>query len=261
MFRPTTLQNKSGMEPILNPPFGIDVTEATLAYGEKVILDRASLAAHAGDVVGLLGSNGAGKSTFFDILCGIKPAATLITASIFTPEDCVYLSQTITTPAALKMSEIADMVELLSDETDGSSMRHRREELIGPHKIARFVELGKKRSGICSYGEKRWFITMCLLALDRSIYILDEPTSGVDPEYRFYIWQAVEVLRRRQKTILVSSHLVGEIADNCGYFYFLVNGKFTRYADGLAFMTAFECDSLDAAFIRAAQCWSPAALG
>jgi ABC-2 type transport system ATP-binding protein len=248
------------MESILNSNSGINVIEATLRYKEKIVLDEAKLRAEPGEIVGLLGSNGAGKSSFFDILCGINPAATLRTEKALSPGQCIYLSQAITTPAALKMHEIAEMITLMSGVIDQAAMKARRDELIGEHKRSRFDEIGALRSGVCSYGEKRWYIAMCLLAIDRDVYILDEPTSGVDPEYRFYIWQAIATLKKRQKTILVSSHLVNEIADNCDYFYFLVNGKFTKYRDGADFSSTFGCDSLDAAFIRAAQGVNPKSL-
>jgi ABC-2 type transport system ATP-binding protein len=237
----------------LNARSGIDIAEATLAYKNRFILNQATLAVRAGEVAGILGPNGAGKSSFFNILCGLKPTAVLRTRGAFTPENCVYLSQTITPPPALKMYEIASMATLLSGEQETAASRARPDELVGGHKAARFAELGRKRSGVCSYGEKRWFIAMCLLSVERDVYILDEPTSGVDPEYRVYLWQAIRSPAKRGKTVLVSSHLVSEIVDNCNYFYFLVDGTFTRYPDGPAFMEAFGCDSLDEAFIRAAQ--------
>lgn len=82
--------------------------------------------------------------------------------------------------------------------------------------------------------------------------MLDEPTAGVDPEFRFYIWQCLRSAAKEGAAILVSSHHVDEISENCQGFYMISQHTFIHVEHGEAFKHHFQATTLDQAFINAA---------
>lgn len=73
-------------------------------YSEKTIFNDASISVIPGSITGLLGPNGSGKTTFFDIVCGLKKAKEGQLVNRFVRQ--IYLSQTIMTPPVLRMFDI-----------------------------------------------------------------------------------------------------------------------------------------------------------
>ena len=121
-----------------------------------------------------------------------------------------------------------------------------------PEIVERYKEIWTKKSSVCSYGEKRWFFTLSLLAVEADLVILDEPTAGVDPEFRHYIWKCLRGAASEGAAILVSSHSIEEVANNCGNFYMISQQKFKPFDSGKEFMHCYGSNTLDEAFIRAA---------
>ncbi|VVN50274.1 AAA family ATPase [Pseudomonas fluorescens] len=220
-------------------------------YPEKPLFSQASLQACSGSMTGLLGPNGAGKTTFFDILCGLKKPDNGQITNPFTQQ--LYLSQTLMTPPALRMYDIFKMTALLCSPAPINKC-HIQEKLArwSPRILDRYNEIWSKKSSLCSYGEKRWFFTVSLLSIAADFYILDEPTAGVDPEFRFHIWQCLRGAAQDGAAILVSSHNVDEISENCQGFYMISQQKFLHFEDGEAFKYHYQASTLDQAFIKAA---------
>lgn len=220
------------------------------SYGDKVILSQASLEIAEGSIVGILGPNGSGKTTFFDIVCDIKKATSGSIKNDF--PDFVYLSQTITSPPSLRMSDIFTMISALSSNhhiTQSQALEKLSDW--SPPTINRYKEILNKKTSLCSYGETRWFFTLSLLAISSGFIILDEPTAGVDPEFRYYIWQCLHGAARNGAAILVSSHNIEEVVNNCSYFYMVNQLQFNRFSSGAEFMRKYRADTVDDAFIRA----------
>ncbi|KPA95208.1 ATP-binding cassette domain-containing protein [Pseudomonas asplenii] len=222
-------------------------------YENKVIFKEASLTAEAGAITGLLGSNGSGKTTFFDIICKLRKPARGKVINTFAKQ--LYLSQILTTPPALRMFDIFRMTNLLcSSKQISQAQVLSRLSSWSPSITERYQEIWKKKSSLCSYGEKRWFFTLSLLSIEADLIILDEPTAGVDPEFRHYIWQCLHGAAQNGKAILVSSHNVNEIAEHCDCFYMISHKQFRRFADGQSFRDSYSARTLDEAFINAAAC-------
>ena len=220
------------------------------AYGERKLLVKASLEIPQGSIVGILGPNGSGKTTFFDIVCELKNVKSGAIHNDFT--KFLYLSQIITTPPALRMRDIFKMVTALSsDEQMTQSRALDKLSLWSPGIVDRYKDIWNKKSSLCSYGETRWFFTLSLLAISADFVILDEPTAGVDPEFRHYIWQCLHGAAREGTAILVSSHNVDEVVNNCDYFYMISQQRFNRFSSGPEFMRRYGVNTLDDAFIRA----------
>lgn len=230
----------------------VEGEDISFSYKNRVILSNANIRVDRGQVIGLLGSNGSGKTTFFDLLCGVKK---IDSGSLKVQrERLLYLSQMISAPPALRMKDIFKMITLLA-----TSRRSHMEAIIAtlsqwsPELANRYKTLWDKRSSLCSYGEARWFFTTSLLAISTDLVVLDEPTAGVDTECRFYTWQCVKAAVSSGVSVLVSSHDVKEITEHSDAFYMLANHQFTRFADAEEYTARYQTDSVDKAFILAAR--------
>lgn len=220
------------------------------SYENKAILSKASLEIPEGSIVGILGPNGSGKTTFFDIACELKKVGSGKIENDFS--DFFYLSQIISTPPSLRMHDIFKMiVALSSDEHMTQSRALEKLSCWSPTIVYRYKEIWNKKSSLCSYGETRWFFTLSLLAISTDLIILDEPTAGVDPEFRHYIWQCLHGAARDGAAILVSSHNVDEVINNCSYFYMISQQRFNRFSSGAEFLLRYGAETADDAFIRA----------
>ncbi|MGY2196907.1 ABC transporter ATP-binding protein [Pseudomonas gingeri] len=229
----------------------LEIDSLSFRYGDKVIFEGATLSVQPGTIIGVLGPNGSGKTTLFDIICKLKPPSGGTIKNGFSKE--LYLSQTLMTPPALRMFDIFEMTNLLCSSTHSTQIQVLDKlSQWSPSVINRYKEIWRKKSALCSYGEKRWFFTLSLLSLGADFIILDEPTAGVDPEFRHYIWQCLHGAANSGTAILISSHNVDEIVDHCNYFYMLSQKQFNRFGSRQAFMQAHDTKSLDEAFIKAA---------
>ncbi len=223
-------------------------------YAEKTVLNEISFSFDEGCIIGLLGENGAGKTTLFDLMCGfLKPSKGEIDICV-DPDNISYLPQVVTLPPALRIVEVFEMMSCFQ-KLSVSQSNMLIKELWPEAMIRRYEEIKKQRSGVCSYGEKRWFVTASMLAIfDKALFILDEPTAGVDVQYRYLIWQLIDKMKKMGKTIVVSSHILDEIGNNTDYFYFLQRSGIRRYDGMRDFLGEFNSSTPDEAFIKATVC-------
>lgn len=221
-------------------------------YGNKTVFHEATMRVESGSISGLLGPNGSGKTTFFDIVCDLRKVGGGRLYSDFSNQ--LYLSQVVTTPPVFRMHDVFKMIMLFCSKrrvTQEHSLR--KLETWSPDIVERYQDIWNKKSSLCSYGEKRWFFTLSLLSVDADFVILDEPTAGVDPEFRSHIWRCLRGAASEGVAILVSSHNVDEVVNGCDDFYMLSQQRFNHFVGAEGFMTQYNAKSLDEAFINAAN--------
>lgn len=214
----------------------------------KKIFNEASILIKKNEITGIIGKNGAGKTTFFDLLCAVRQPDQGKLHN-FTQQHS-YLSQTLGMPAGLSMKEIYEMTaSLLCDDTLSLAEAIQTFRTWNARLADNFIELLNKRPSHCSYGEIRFFFTLSLISFSKELLILDEPTAGVDPEYRYYIWSFLKKARENGTTIIVSSHNIQEICENCDSFHLIHNHQFSKFNNAEEFITTFGGTTLDDAFI------------
>ena len=226
---------------------GFNVQGIACMRGNHQVLHSVDMEVSPGEIVGLVGANGAGKTTFFDVICGLRaPQFAQLNDSV-SADRTAYLTQSITVPDALRLGELAELVFGLSGR--GSAREHASKNLSGKA-LTKFLMLWDRRPNSCSYGEKRWFVLVVVLAMDADLFILDEPTAGVDIEYRHYIWQAIRVIRDNGKMVIFSTHVASEIEDVCDHFYFLKDGRAKRFDSTDVFLAATKATTLEVGFMN-----------
>ncbi len=197
----------------------IILEQVTKTFGPVVAVRELSFAVQPGSIFGLVGSNGAGKSTTLKILCGLeKPTSG--TARI-DGLDCWKQRAQV----KLKLGYVPQSFDLYPDLTVEEHLqffasafrldRARREKQIGGL-LERTDLLAKKSAlaGKISGGQKRLLSLACALVHEPKILFLDEPTAGLDPGHREALWDWLYALAKDGMTIGVTTHYLEE-AERC----------------------------------------------
>jgi ABC-2 type transport system ATP-binding protein len=190
----------------------VEVRGLTKHFGSNVAVDDVSFDLPTGRVVGFLGPNGAGKSTTLRMIIGLT-APTAGTATIFgTPfhdlDDPARTVGTIVDGVGYHPGRKA-IEELRVSALAAGIERDRCDEVL---ELVGLGDVGSKRVGQFSLGmRQRLGIAQALLG-DPKVLLLDEPANGLDPEGIHWVRSLLRYLADEGRAILVSSHLLGEVA-------------------------------------------------
>jgi ABC-2 type transport system ATP-binding protein len=180
----------------------------TKRFGCVIALEDAGFSVEAGEVVALLGANGAGKSTALALLLGLRcpdaGAACLFGLDPRRPaaRRAVGIAlQESAFPATLRVRELVELV---------------RAHYVSPLSAAAVLErfglqaLAKRQLGGLSGGEKRRVAVALAFAGRPSLVVLDEPTAGLDGEARHTVWEAIRAHTGESGTVLLTTHYLEE---------------------------------------------------
>ena len=203
----------------------IEVHDLTKRYGEKVAVDHLSFTVEPGRVTGFLGPNGAGKSTTMRLILGLDhPTSGTATINGRPYRD---LPQPLHTVGALLEAKSVHPGRsarnhlLFLAQTQGLPSS-RVDEVLG---LVGLRDVASKRTGGFSLGMgQRLGIAAALLG-DPQVLLLDEPVNGLDPEGVLWIRNLMKQLAADGRTILVSSHLMNEMAVTADHLIVIGRGK------------------------------------
>ena len=203
----------------------IEVRDLTKRYGEKLAVDNLSFTVEAGRVTGFLGPNGAGKSTTMRLILGLDyPDSGTATINGRAYHD---LATPLTTVGALLEAKSVHpgrsaRNHLLFLAQSQGLRRNRVDEVLG---LVGLREVADQRAGSFSLGmSQRLGIAAALLG-DPQVLLLDEPVNGLDPEGVLWIRNLMKQLASEGRTILVSSHLMNEMAVTADYLIVIGRGR------------------------------------
>jgi len=205
----------------------ISIKSLSKSYGEIKALDNISIDIKNNTIFGLVGPDGAGKSTLIRILCGLlKPDSgevnilgiNLSQGIDKIKNDIGYLSQRFSLYTDLTVDE---NIEFLADIHGLKDFKKRRDELL---QFTRLTKFRKFLAGKLSGGMKQKLALACTLIYRPRIIFLDEPTTGVDPVSRREFWIILSNLLKEDITVLISTPYMDE-AERFNRIAMLDNGK------------------------------------
>lgn len=208
----------------------LEIKNLVKKYGTKVAVDNISLSIPKGSFFGLLGANGAGKSTTIHCITGISQPTSgqiLIDGTDVVTEYKKARTKVGLSPQEFNVDIFSTPVQLM-DYMGGyyginkAEREERIEQLIKrfdleEHRNVKFQKL--------SGGLKRRAMLGRALIHTPDLLILDEPTAGVDVEQRHDLWEYLKEMNERGKTIILTSHYLEEIQYLCNEIAIINNGK------------------------------------
>ena len=215
-------------------PDAIIIEGLTKKFGDRVAVESLNLRIREGDIFGLLGPNGSGKTTVIRMLCGVlAPTSGKATVGGFDvtreaeqiKRAIGYVSQKFSLYPDLSVRENLDFYGDVYSVPAGEAEERKRELL----QLCGLVGREKQISGVLSGGLKQRLALACALIHRPRIIFLDEPTAGVDPVARRLLWDLLFYLAQHGTTLFVTTHYMDE-AERCtqvAYVYYgkmLVNG-------------------------------------
>lgn len=209
----------------------LDVLGLTKIYGKRVVLNSFDLEVSSGQIVGVLGHNGAGKSTAFNGIIGItRPdrgriffKGKEITKLPIHKRARMGLGYLCQEPSVFQRLTVEEniLAVLEARKLSRAERRHRTQRLVIDFGLA---HLAKKKAFTLSGGEKRRLEIARCLAMDPALIMLDEPFSGIDPIAVAELQAMVLALRNDNIGILITDHNVREALSITDYSYILNQG-------------------------------------
>ena len=205
----------------------IEVKGLTKIYGGQKAVDNISFTVGSGEIVGFLGPNGAGKSTTMKIITGYLQAneGTVEVCGIKVKNDSIDTKKRIgylpeANPLYYDMY-VREYLDFISGVHQVQNKKHRIEEVI---KITGLTPESNKTIGQLSKGYKQRVGLAAALIHDPEVLILDEPTTGLDPNQIIEIRELIKNLGR-DKTVLFSSHILQEVEALCDRVIIINKGR------------------------------------
>ncbi len=208
----------------------LEIDNLHKSYGKFQALQGINLEIYAGEMFGLLGPNGAGKTTLLSIICGLLPASAgevrFLGKKLFS-QFKEYRHQ-----LGIVTQDLAIYPELSA--TENLRFFGRLYELSGPILEERIKETlswvglsetKQQRAGTFSGGMKRRLNLGIAVIHKPKLLLLDEPTTGVDPQSRNHIFERVKELNQQGMTIIYTSHYMEEVQELCTRIGILDRGK------------------------------------
>lgn len=214
----------------------------TKTYGSFPALSNASFNLYSGRVIGLLGPNGSGKTTFIKMAAGLlTPTTGELTVcghriGIETKKVVSYLPDRDYLPDYMRVSDIIKMFSEFYTDFDSAKALDMLSRLS--------IDLSKRFSQL-SKGMREKIQLSLVMSRSAKLYLLDEPIAGVDPAARDYILDTILANYNKDAAVVISTHLIYDIEQVLDDVLMLQNGTVRLYdsADNIRAQTGMSIDS------------------
>ncbi|WP_407389911.1 ATP-binding cassette domain-containing protein [Carnobacterium jeotgali] len=203
----------------------VEVRGLTKKFGKFTALKNVNLSVNKGEIYGFIGPNGAGKSTTIRILLGmLKPSEGQVTIfgkdawkdAVEIHKRVAYVSGDASLWPNLTGGEVIDLFLTMR----GNGNENRRDEL-----IQRFKLDPSKKCRTYSKGNRQKIALIAAFASEADLYILDEPTAGLDPLMERIFQECILEVKQQGKTVLLSSHILSEVEKLCDRIAIIREGE------------------------------------
>ncbi|EIK0278158.1 ABC transporter ATP-binding protein [Staphylococcus pseudintermedius] len=195
-----------------------EINDVSKTFGKNKVLDAVDLSVNQGEIVGLLGLNGQGKSTLIKIVLGLlKQNSGKVIKNIDFKQQCGVVLQEVAMPEKMKVKEWLELLKSYSEHQQDTD------------DILKEVDLVKEKNQYCtrlSGGQKRRLQYAVALVNCPQFLVLDEPTTGMDVASKELFWEHVRSKVEEEKmSVLLISHDLEEIAAFATRIVILHKGK------------------------------------
>ncbi len=210
------------------------VRHLRVQFGRLLAVNDISFDLHAGHLLGLVGPNGAGKTTTLRAASGLQPVSTgtvhVMDHDVFTHPTVVghHLGLTPDTPAMYDPISVEDYLAFIG-KCYGLSVAATQERT--DHWLEALWLQEKRKAAVktLSRGMRQRLAVARTLLPDPSVVLMDEPAAGLDPAGRVQFRQLLADLRDQGKAIIVSSHILADLAEYCTHIAIMEHGRFLNY--------------------------------
>ena len=208
----------------------IRATGLSKQFGETVAVDGISFRVSRGETYGLLGPNGAGKTTTMRMISGLSPltAGQLIVAGIDVSREARAVRNVlgvVTQEDGLDTDLNAKDNLIVFGYTAGLSHAEAEKRADAVLMFFDLTDKAKDEIDYLSGGMKRRLAIARAFMTSPRVIVLDEPTTGLDPQGRNRVWQELETMKQAGVTILMSTHYMDEAAALCDRLAIMHHGK------------------------------------
>ena len=205
----------------------VDIEGLKKSYNGTVAVSGIDLRVRRGEMFGLVGPDGAGKTSTIRMLCGVldpdEGDGSILGMNVISEIQSIkreigYLSQKFSLYGDLTVNE---NIEFFAEIHSVSNYRERRDELL---KFTRLTDFGNRLADRLSGGMRQKLALACTLIHQPKLILLDEPTVGVDPVSRRDFWMILSTLLKDGMTILVTTPYLDE-AERCGRVALMHKGE------------------------------------
>ncbi len=206
----------------------VETHSLTKRYGSGVLaVDSVDMSVRRGEVYGFLGPNGAGKTTTLRMLVGlIRPTSGTATVAGHTPGSPAGLNRIgslIESPGFYPYLSGRENLRVVADLASVNTKRV--EEVLD---IVELRSRAGRKFGTYSTGMKQRLGVAAALLKDPELLILDEPTNGLDPQGMAEMRKLIKDIGQGDRTVLLSSHLLGEVEQICDRVGVISNGRLVK---------------------------------
>ncbi|WP_195989675.1 ABC transporter ATP-binding protein [Clostridium sp. D53t1_180928_C8] len=230
----------------------IEINNVIKKYGKTLVLNNVNLTIKKGEILGLIGPSGAGKSTLVKAIMGIEK---------INSGEINVLNKKVPNLDIFKNIGYMAQADALYEDLSGkenleffAKLYNMKKKLIKERieytsKLVKLENHMNKRVNNYSGGMKRRLSLAASLIQNPDLFILDEPTVGIDPTLRLIIWDEIYKLKSEGKSVIVTTHVMDE-ALKCDTLALIIDGKIIAMGTPKKLMQDFNVNSIEEVFLK-----------